>query len=494
MKSRIIKRLGATIAAIVTILFAISMKANAEELPVLTWERGQVQNIVLGQDLSSEPWEIYLKSTKGVILKSSKSLTNNDNFLVYSFVIPDYFPIEGYVIEAQDLNGNIKQVAGVQIVEKISSEITRVPFELFLLLLGISIFFYLLIFSKNRQVKINLFSNDDPSNNKNLNILQQKLYFQIQKNNRQSLFKALLLEELKIDFKFAKLLNFIGIFGISIIIFLQFSKENWILGNVALVVLVLFIGNLSISYGLVAMSLSLFFSILNISLTKTFAEVLAFLVISSFFLAPNLYNQFLFKVLSSQVSQKMEAIKVSLISALISALGAYQILLLHESLTQAIIFLGISKEVLAFSLLIFFIFKNLMFLSRQLNFEEFEIFRAIGPLSSFFAASFIGAITYIWTTNQILFLTSVIASFFILSTSWIRLDFSMNSRLRQPSLFFSFALIFAITLSIYLATTALPLDVINSSHLYILLIFPLDLLFALYLLISKPTTQRADSA
>ena len=493
MRRRRVRNISVCISALMALLLTGVLTANAEEIPVLIWERGQVQNIVLGQDLSSESWEIKLKSIDGVILGSSKSLTNNDNFLVYSFSIPDNFPTNGYVVEAQDLNGNIKQVAGVQIVEKISNEITRAPFELFLLLLGVSTFFYLLIFSKNRKVKINEFISEDPSNSKNFNILQQKLYFQIQKNNQQSLFKILLLDELKIDFKFAKFTNLFGILGISLIIFLQFSKENWIFGNISIVVLVLLIGNLSISYGLVVMSLSLLFSILNVSLTKTFAEVLAFFVISSFFVAPNLYNQFIFKVTAYQVSQKIDAIKVSIVSALVSALGAYQILLLHESLTQATIFLGISKEAIAFSLFVFLLFKNLRILMRQLYFEEFEIVRAIGPLNSFFSASFIGAVTYIWTTNQILSLISVISSFFILSSSWIRLDFSTNSRLKQPSLIYSLALIFAMTISIYLATTSLPLDVINRSHLNILLIFPLDLLLAFYLLISNPITQKADS-
>ena len=488
------KKWGLTIfAAIIVSLFSFPQKAYAEEIPVLTWERGQVQNIVLGQDSSNNSWEIYLKSAEGRVLKSSKSLANSDNFLVYSFAIPSNFPTIGYVVEAKNSEGDTKQVAGVQIVAKTSNEVTRAPLELFLILLGLSIFFYLINFSKNRKVELDHFSSSNLANSKSFEVLQSKIYFQIQKNSKQSLIKALLLEELKLDFKFAKFLNIFGLLGIVGIMFLQFTRENWILGNSILIIAILFIGNLSITYGLILMSLSALFLILNISLTKTFAEVLAIFILSSIFVAPNIYNQFIFKILRSQVSKNLNLNFVALVSALIAALAGYEMMLLLESLSSNLVFDFYSKEIMALFLLVFFTLKNYVLHENRLNFESFTIVRAISPVSSLIVAILIGAIIYIWTTNQILLVIAGGFSFLILSASWLKLKFSLKSRLRQPDPLFVIAVISVVIFSIYLALKSLPLDVINRSHLNILLIFPIDFLLAAYLLFIKSEPREAET-
>ena len=173
-KSVSIKKLIYSLLIFYAVTLFNSNTAYAEEIPVLTWERGQVQNVVLGQGDTSGSWDLYLKSNNGQRLKASKSFANEGNYYVYSLSIPKDFPISGYVIEAVNVTGEIKQVAGVQVVEKISTEITRTPFELFLVLIGISFFLYLLNFSKNRKISLYELDSNAEQQNKFQNVILNK--------------------------------------------------------------------------------------------------------------------------------------------------------------------------------------------------------------------------------------------------------------------------------------------------------------------------------
>ena len=51
-------------------------QASAVDVPLLTWERGKEQNIVLGGGAITNDWQIVLVQKNEVILKFSKSKIN----------------------------------------------------------------------------------------------------------------------------------------------------------------------------------------------------------------------------------------------------------------------------------------------------------------------------------------------------------------------------------------------------------------------------------
>ena len=483
------KKLLYLIAILFWTTLSISPYAYAEEIPVLTWERGQVQNIILGQGKSSESWDLYLKSNYGQILRATKSLANEANYYVYSLSIPSNFPISGYVIEAKNISGEIKQVAGVQVVEKISTEITRTPIELFIVLIGISYYFFLLNYSKNREISLHEISSNTEQQNAFKNSILNRLQRQVQKTGKQSLLRILLSEELKFDYKYASTVNIVGILGILTLTALQFSQGNWTFAGTGFVAICLLLGNISITYGILMMLLSMLFLVLNIALTKTFSEILSIMVISSIFTLPNLYNQFLSKIFNNSSSAKIKFKIYPFLSAIIASLAAYQLLLVFESLNPNQILLGYSKEMATFCLFVIFASKNLQNFRQLQSTEIVKIIRSIGPLISLITSIFISSIVYIWTSNLILFAVAFLTTILILSSNWLQFNFSKKVNFRSVEPLYVLIVILVVILSTYFSVNVLPMDVINQSHLGLFLIFFLDLLLAIYLMFSKTQSE-----
>jgi hypothetical protein len=64
------------IFALAALLFIVSpISASVAEIPFLTWERGQLQEVVLGGQAASENWRVELQGN-GIhsILKDSQSI------------------------------------------------------------------------------------------------------------------------------------------------------------------------------------------------------------------------------------------------------------------------------------------------------------------------------------------------------------------------------------------------------------------------------------
>jgi len=114
--------------------------SHAEEIPILTWERGKEQNIVLGGQTKQSHWNIYLvDSSNKISLPFSESVANSKGFIVYSILLPDTEPTGAYHLEAKG-SGESKVVAGVQIIPRAYYTITQVPTDLRLLFIFYALF------------------------------------------------------------------------------------------------------------------------------------------------------------------------------------------------------------------------------------------------------------------------------------------------------------------------------------------------------------------
>jgi hypothetical protein len=104
-----------------SLLVAISLgfsipQASAADVPLLTWERGKEQNIVLGGGAITNNWQIVLIQKDKVVLQFSKSRINKEGFVVYSATIPNSLPDGRYTVQTNSENSPKSIVAGVNLV------------------------------------------------------------------------------------------------------------------------------------------------------------------------------------------------------------------------------------------------------------------------------------------------------------------------------------------------------------------------------------------
>ena len=77
------KKLFSFLFAALYLLLSVP-SAHAIEIPLLTWERGKVQNIVVGDASQQKNWTIKLLSEKNSVITFTGSRENSRGFIVYS--------------------------------------------------------------------------------------------------------------------------------------------------------------------------------------------------------------------------------------------------------------------------------------------------------------------------------------------------------------------------------------------------------------------------
>lgn len=118
------------------ILVFVPGGAHALDIPLLTWERGKEQNLVLGGNTENE-WKIELvNEANESVLEFSPSDISANGFVVYSVFIPQDFPLGAYAVQATGLGIPGSIVAGVNVVSLTFYELVQIPFELLWIFLG----------------------------------------------------------------------------------------------------------------------------------------------------------------------------------------------------------------------------------------------------------------------------------------------------------------------------------------------------------------------
>jgi len=75
-------------AILIAIFAAVMPSASAVDIPLLTWERGKQQNIILGGPSTGNGWKIFFVAEGQADRELSASLPNSAGFIVYSIDIP----------------------------------------------------------------------------------------------------------------------------------------------------------------------------------------------------------------------------------------------------------------------------------------------------------------------------------------------------------------------------------------------------------------------
>ena len=460
--------------------------ATAEEIPIMVWERGQVQNVVLGKGDSSQNWELYLRdSSNRKSYSFQKSNSNQDGFVVYSLNVPDNLPISGYIIEAKSAAGETKQVAGVQVVASTSLEITRVPFELSLLLIGFSILILMLVFARGMKIQTSIKSPEYFFVNSKLSTFQLRVLDRVRAGLKESLVKTLVVEELLTDLRFAKFTTIFGILSFTSLSLLHYQSGNWIFGSSFLIIFCILSSTFSISYGILTFTLALTLSLLNIASAKSMADILAILLISCVFVAPVLLNQLYLRLLPEYFQIKASPRWIfGTLSSLLATFNSYLLLVLFESIESFTNQLVFSKMTLALLMFLIFLIKNLKV--NEVKFQsEFLIVRPLGPLATGAISTIISLVTYLWTSNVILTIFALFFNYITFATNWIAFSRLSFLSLKRVDFKFAAGILLALNLGIYASTRILPLDIVNRSHLILLFIFLINFLVALYVWVAN---------
>ena len=109
--------------------------AHAEDIPVLTWEKGKEHNIVLGGNSQVKNWKIQLTSTTGETLDFKQSKLDPKGYVVFSVQIPDSYASGVYTVVTTGVDVPEKIVAGVKIVALSDYNLIQIPTKLILILL-----------------------------------------------------------------------------------------------------------------------------------------------------------------------------------------------------------------------------------------------------------------------------------------------------------------------------------------------------------------------
>jgi hypothetical protein len=128
--------------------------ASAADIPLLTWEKGKSQSVVLGGGSVDKDWKVFLKSTDSKLLELSPSLSNKAGFIVYSLNVPRDIPEGAYSVITKGASNPETIVAAVQVVEMQRYELTRVPGDLLFFLLSIALWFSALAALRGKKFRV----------------------------------------------------------------------------------------------------------------------------------------------------------------------------------------------------------------------------------------------------------------------------------------------------------------------------------------------------
>jgi hypothetical protein len=137
MKNRAMKKIVWAFLAIFAFTLA-APAASAADIPLLTWERGKEQNILLANTDIPKTWTIQLVGDNYRPLTFKMSSRSTDGSVVYSVQIPNDMPLGTYSAQVFDTEGQLSTiVAGVDLIDMRTFEVVSVPSSLKFILLSI---------------------------------------------------------------------------------------------------------------------------------------------------------------------------------------------------------------------------------------------------------------------------------------------------------------------------------------------------------------------
>jgi hypothetical protein len=401
--------------------------ASAQDIPLLTWEKGKVQSVVLGGGETSQGWKVYLKSQTDRSIELSGSTANTNGFIVYSLNVPRDLAPGAYSIVTKGVVGPETLVAAVQIIEMQRYEITKIPGDLLFILLALALWFTALSALRGdayRKVSL-LYStgpkerylNGEPSEDYIEYVHKfvpfEKLRIQIYEQIPESFFKVLLKSDSKglhshLPWVWAVLpgltLLLGGYFGFKTSDTSVFDIAGYV---VALLIAITFFGSLDIFSGLIA---AISFFAIRVWLLPEFSisAVISTISISLLFFLPALISAYFSSLVSGKINGQMINSITSFIFNWVSPfVMVHYIFLIYRSIN------GSTQSTLSLEILLISAVWAARFLESVLSTQRFSarakvsaveqvdlhIGRLVSPASAVATYLFVSILMYIWTAQ-----------------------------------------------------------------------------------------------
>jgi hypothetical protein len=233
------KKLFALIALFMTLS---TLTASAFDTPLLTWERGRDQQVVLGGGEETSNWQVQLEGNGITPIQFEKSSKNEAGYVVYSANIPSDIPTGAYTVVTVGTGSPRTPVAVIAMVQAQTKTATSSLFDLTRI---ITIFAFLTTLLGTLRInkyshlnfsstQLNLLDQEDEQHTFVEKIQNSPLRFRLRllDDFRPSLFKYLLLQEGEYFFSKVRLaysmLPLVGIF-LGAIAAIEIMKNGGIL-------------------------------------------------------------------------------------------------------------------------------------------------------------------------------------------------------------------------------------------------------------------------
>jgi hypothetical protein len=443
-----ISRLLSALSLSVLVVISSSQASFASEIPILTWEQGKLQNVVLGGGEKKSSWNVEMVSSSGLITSLEPSSSSKDNFVVFSVVIPRDFPIGGYTLFARGLAGESTRVAVVNVVEAKSYEIGRVPGDLiyvFVLFIG-AISAVIALRGKRSSLKFlssiaprERFINREPTEGfiqgvhdigtlERIRISVQQTFSEGNLGNLGNLVKA---NSSILHFRSRRLWSIFPLMlgSLGIYVAVDSPREFGYL-----ILLLCLFGNLDIFSGIVAAVTFVSFATFSTEVFS-FSSILGFVFIASLFFIPNFIALMLSVIFGTQIN-KFDWINITLIGLVVHFLVLMQRSLLPESYfttpQELLVMVSIVLSILVCDLLDV---KRTIVANLRLPVEDVELdadfsFSRAGLLT-FSVAVF--SVVYVWSMNGGLAILVAVVALFPILVSRIEIAKMANSiRMNLP--------------------------------------------------------------
>jgi hypothetical protein len=104
--------------------------AVAADIPLLTWERGRIQQVVVGGGAIENNWEMTLEGPGIDSLPFKRSNQASSGYAIFTIELADDLPAGGYTVVSKGNRSPRTVVAGINVIESLGYRITTVPFDL----------------------------------------------------------------------------------------------------------------------------------------------------------------------------------------------------------------------------------------------------------------------------------------------------------------------------------------------------------------------------
>jgi hypothetical protein len=383
--------------------------ALANDIPILTWEQGKLQSVVLGGRQDRSSWEVELVSSSGNITALNASTRNEENFVVFSVVIPRDIGVGSYTLFARGLSDENTKVAIVNIVEAKSYEIGRVPGDLIYIFVMFIAALSLLISLTRRKFSVTYLSsiaprerfiNGEPAEGfiqgvHNLGRLE-RIRIGVQQNLSEGVLGNLIKTNSSILHSRSRQLWATFPLMLAGLAIFQAGDSPSSFGYLFL--LLCLMGNLDIFAGAVAAVAFVAIATFNTE-AFSFGSILGFIFLASLFFLPNLLVQVLRVIFGSQIN-KIDWVKFVSVALVVHFHVLMQRSLLPES------YLSTAEELLVLVVIIVALItceileiKGAKAPNVNLPLEEVTFDLALAPSRSslFLVSSVVFSVIYVWS-------------------------------------------------------------------------------------------------